>query len=54
MGRSVFKLPYVHRSVFFRSIQRREKFFKTNHYLDDMFVKLLAEKKSNLLLHLFF
>lgn len=54
MGRSLFKLPFVHRSLFGRSIARREKIFKNNSALKVKFDKLLSEKKSNLYLHFCF
>jgi len=54
MARSIFKLPYVHRSVFSRSIIRREQFFKNVADAKSTFGKLLVERRVNLPLHVFF
>ena len=54
MSRSNFKLPYIHRSVFSRSINRREKFFKNLADAKSVFGKLLVERRVNLPFHVFF
>lgn len=57
MSRSLYKLPYVHKSLFKKNIKKREKFFKQrkNNYLYNNYFKRSTEQKMEKVLkqHIF-